>query len=61
MSSPTILDPNGKEVKSIQYSPCPKCGRGPETRVQSGGFGKVYLICPCGQEFKELVCEKVIL
>ena len=53
-----ILGPDGKLVQSERVKPCPKCGRGPDARVPSGSFGDIYLICPCGKEFKELKWER---
>lgn len=61
MSDPIIFDPNGRQAKSQKYSPCPKCGSGPDKRIPSGGFGETYLVCiTCGYEFKELKCPTVI-
>lgn len=58
---PLLVGPDGKEVKSQKYAACPQCGRPPESRVRSGGFGEVYWICVCGYEFnKELKCEPII-
>ena len=61
MTEPVIVGPDGKEVRSQLYSVCPRCGRGPNERVPSGGFGQPYLICLCGFEFKELKCQVAIL
>jgi len=57
-----ILGPDGKPIKSLKEAPCPKCGRGSNQRVPSGGFGTTWWICKCGYEFnKELLCPKAIL
>jgi hypothetical protein len=31
---------------------CPNCGRGPEARRASGGFGKPHTVCVCGYQWK---------
>jgi hypothetical protein len=53
-----LYGPDGKEVRSQRFSPCPKCGAGPDSRVPSGGFGQTYLVCHCGHEFKELLWQR---
>lgn len=54
-----ILGPDGKPAVSKMDEPCPKCGRPSNERVPSCGFGQAYWICPCGYEFKELLCPNV--
>lgn len=63
MAESLLVDPNGKPIKSLKDSPCPKCGAPPNKRVASGGFGDTYLICTnCAYDFNgELKCEKVIV
>lgn len=62
MTEPVILDPNGNPVQSLKYQNCPDCGRTPDKRIPSAGFGQdIYWICPCGREFKELPCPKATL
>lgn len=59
MSESLIIGPDGKIVKSQRYDVCPNCGKGPEERVPSGGFGRVYLVCKCAYEFKDLEVNTV--
>lgn len=61
MATQVILGPDEKPVVSERYDVCPKCGRGPEKRQPSGGFGQTWLVCPCGYEFeRKLQCQTVI-
>jgi len=57
--SPMIVGPDGKPVQSDRFAPCPKCGSGPDRRIPSSGFGLSYLICFCGHEFKEILCQPI--
>lgn len=54
-----IVDATGRTIEDKKAEPCPRCARGPEQRVPSGGFGETYLVCLCGYEFKELKCRSV--
>jgi transposase-like protein len=57
-----ILGPDGKEVRSSKYDPCPKCGASYEHKIPSGSFGKAHMICgKCGHEFKEIPCVRATL
>lgn len=59
-TDPVIVDPKGQPIQSERYAPCPKCGRGTDKRVPSGGFGQTWLICQCGYEFeRKLLCPSV--
>lgn len=47
-----ILDPSGQPARRPASQDCPRCGKGPERRVASAGFGEPYPICgACGHEF----------
>lgn len=52
--TPAVLGPNGLPAR-MSSSACPRCGKGPEVRVVSGGFGDPHDVCGvCGFEFPEL-------
>jgi len=53
MSTPQILGANGQPARTATTDTCPKCGKGKEHRVASGGFGSPYPVCRnCGHEFR---------
>jgi len=51
-----IVDAGGKPARKSKDERCPTCGRGPDKRVASGGFGVAHPICGfCGYEWKDEV------
>lgn len=56
----TLLGPDGKPAQSVREIVCPKCGRGSDKRIPSGGFGQPWFVCICGYEFeRKLLCPTV--
>jgi uncharacterized protein (DUF983 family) len=58
-SPPVIVDAQGKPARKAMPKDdrCPQCGKGPDKRVASGGFGKPpHPICSaCGYEWHDEV------
>ncbi len=51
-----LLDPHGNQARSSAADTCPQCGKGPEVRRPSGGFGQPWTVCGgCGYEWKDRV------
>lgn len=50
-----ILNPQGEPARAATDAACPDCGKGPEIRVASGGFGVPHPVCPCGHEWMDEV------
>lgn len=53
-----ILDATGRPVKLRPLPPvvanCPRCGKGPDRRRLSAGFGEPHDVCgSCGYDFPE--------
>lgn len=51
---PVIVGPNGQPARAAVSANCPRCGKGPDRRVASGGFGTLHPVCGhCGYEWHE--------
>jgi uncharacterized protein (DUF983 family) len=47
-----ILDARGEPARTPANEACPDCGKGPDKRIPSGGFGVPHPVCSnCGHEW----------
>jgi hypothetical protein len=49
---PVLVDAQGRPAREAIDTRCPQCGKGPDVRVASAGFGTPHPVCPCGYEWK---------
>ena len=58
LGTPQILNASGRPARPRIEDKCPRCGRGPEVRVPSSGFGVAHPVCSCGYEWMDAVWQK---